>query len=112
MSSEPPDNQAFSPEDAAYAGSSYADVRQALFANPYGSPLPVHRVTLGSVLRGILPFGLPYAFAEASKRAIDSSADLRWGADRRGFRRLLHPNGICLMGLWNISEDTNYSGYF
>ena len=24
----------------------------------------------------------------------------------------MHPNGICLTGLWQITEDTGYSGYF
>ena len=30
----------------------------------------------------------------------------------KGFRRLVHPNGICLTGLWQITQDTGYSGYF
>jgi hypothetical protein len=37
---------------------------------------------------------------------------LRWGIDRNGFRRIIHPNGICLTGRWEISEQTSYSGYF
>jgi len=37
---------------------------------------------------------------------------LRWGADRKGYRRLLHPNGICLTGFWEITEESSYSGYF
>ena len=45
-------------------------------------------------------------------RAVDLRADLRWGADGKGFRRLLHPNGICLTGMWEITEETAYSGYF
>jgi hypothetical protein len=106
--------------DRAYVGSRFSVVREALFANPYQEkwgargqpPLPVYQVTLASVLRGILPFGLPYAFRQATARAVDSAADLRWGPDRKGFRRLLHPNGICLTGLWQITEDTNYSGHF
>jgi hypothetical protein len=32
--------------------------------------------------------------------------------DGKGFRRLLHPNGVCLTGLWEITEETPYSGYF
>ena len=107
-------------EDRAYAGSRFSDVRDALFANPYQRvwgasgepPLPVHRVTLGSLLYGILPFGPPYVFRQATERAVDSAADLRWGPDRKGFRRLVHPNGICLTGLWQITEPTDYSGYF
>jgi hypothetical protein len=59
-----------------------------------------------------LPFGTPYLFRQAVARAVDSKADLRWGADRKGFRRIIHPNGICLTGLWEISEQTPYSGYF
>ena len=33
----------------------------------------------------------------------------------RGFRRLLHPNGVCLTGMWEIDEapvGTAYTGYF
>ena len=95
-------------------------MREALFANPYQRvwgaagepPLPIYDVTLSGVLRGILPFGRPYIFRQATERAVDSNADLRWGADRKGFRRLLHPNGICLTGLWQITEETSYSGCF
>jgi hypothetical protein len=107
-------------EDRAYKGSRFSEVRDALFANPYQKvwgrdgepPLPTYAVTLMSVLRGILPFGRPHLFRQAVERAVDSNADLRWGPDRKGFRRLLHPNGVCLTGLWEITEDTAYSGYF
>ena len=51
-------------------------------------------------------------FRKASERTIDSGADLRWGPDRKGFRRLVHPNGVCLIGQWQITADTGYSGYF
>src|SRR6516162_6289124 len=106
--------------DRAYRGSRFAEVRDALFANPYQKvwggpeepPLPVYGVTLLSVLRGVLPSGLPYFFRQAVERAVDSRADLRWGADNKGFRRIIHPNGICLTGLWQITEDNPYSGYF
>jgi hypothetical protein len=107
-------------EDRAYRGSRFSEVRDALFANPYRRvwgragepPLPVHEVTLRDVLRGILPFGGPHLFRKATERAVDSHADLRWGPDRKGYRRLLHPNGICLTGLWEITETTGYSGYW
>ena len=74
--------------------------------------MPTYQVTLLSVLRGILPFGKNYRFLQASERAVDSKADLRWGPNGKGFRRLLHPNGVCLTGLWQITEETEYSGYF
>ena len=107
-------------EDRAYRGSRFSDVQAALFANPYQHvwgaagerPLPVYAVTLHNVLRGLLPFGRHYLFREATARTHDSHADLRWGPDRAGFRRLLHPNGICLTGRWRITQDTPYSGYF
>src|SRR5438105_2271082 len=107
-------------EDRAYRGSRFSEVREAIFANPYQKvwggpgepPLPVYDVTLPSVLRGALPFGPPYHFRQAVARAVDSKADLRWGSDHKGFRRIIHPSGICLTGLWEISEQTPYSGYF
>ncbi len=107
-------------EDRAYRGSRFAEVEAALFANPYQRvwggagepPLPVHKVTLSNMLRGILPGGRSYAFRQATQRAVDSHADLRWGPDRRGFRRLLHPNAVCLTGRWRITAETGYSGFF
>lgn len=63
-------------------------------------------------MRGILSFGKRYLFLKATERAVDAHADLRWGPDGRGFRRLLHPNGVCLTGQWEITEETGYSGYF
>jgi hypothetical protein len=107
-------------EDRAYRGSRFSEVQDALFANPYqkvwggaGEPaLPVYEVTLGSVLRGVLPFGRPYVFRQATERVVDSHADLRWGSDGKGYRRLLHPNAVCLTGRWEITEDSGYSGYF
>jgi hypothetical protein len=112
--------EAVTEEDRSYAGSHFSEVRDALFANPYqkvwggdGQPaLPVYKVTLASVLRGVLSSGGRYYFRQATERAVDSHADLRWGPDGKGFRRLLHPNGVCLTGLWEITENTEYSGYF
>lgn len=112
--------EAMTGEDRAYQGSRFAEVRDAIHANPYQAvwgrqgepPLPVYAVTLGSVLRGALPFAGSYLFRDATARTVDSLADLRWGPDRKGFRRLLHPNGVCLTGMWEITEETGYSGYF
>src|SRR5438270_12886003 len=105
-------------EDRAYDGSRFADVREAVFAQPYDgivdSPgnMPVYDVTLIGLLRGILSPKGRYLFRQAVARTVDSPADLRWGPDRKGFRRLLHPNGICLSGAWEVTEETEYSGYF
>jgi hypothetical protein len=105
-------------EDRAYAGSRYKDVRDAVFADPYPNifsgdgHMPTYDVTLKRLLGGILPFGQPFHFRDATARAVDSFADLRWGPDGKGFRRLVHPNGICLSGTWEITEETEYTGYF
>ena len=110
----------FTDEDQAYRGSRFSEVVEALFANPYqrvwgraGEPAwPVYEVTLGSLARGLLPFLPSPLFRQATERAVDSAADLRWGPDRKGYRRLLHPNGICLTGQWRVTEETGYTGYF
>ena len=102
--------EATTDDDRRYGGSRFADVRDALWANPYqrlwGAPgegaFPVHKVTLASVLQGLLRPG-HYAFLRAAERTVDAASDLRWGPDRKGFRRLLHPNGICLTGTWRIT---------
>ncbi|MEQ1908140.1 MAG: hypothetical protein ABMA15_04920 [Vicinamibacterales bacterium] len=107
-------------EDRAYAGSRFRDVVDALFANPYqsiwgaeGEPaLPDREQTIKTVFGGLLSLGRPPHFQHASERTLDSSADLRWGPDRKGFSRLLHPTGVCLVGRWQITEETPYSGYF
>src|SRR5205807_2382008 len=84
-------------EDRAYNGSRFAEVRDAIFANPYQKvwgrdgepPLPHYHLRVANLLRGILPFGRHYYFGQASKRTVDSHADLRWGPNREGFRRII-----------------------
>src|SRR5947207_15918924 len=87
-------------DDHQYAGTSFVDVRNAVFANPYSAPYERVPVTLGSLLRGVLPFGKPWQFLAAARRTVASDADLRWGPDGKGYRRLLHPSGVCLTGMW------------
>ena len=70
MSTENFGAESFTEADRAYAGSRFADVRQAIFANPYdpvwgaggAAPLPIYQATLSSVLRGALSFGKNYIF--------------------------------------------------
>ena len=103
-------------QDRVYNGSRFSEVLAAISENPYqriwGAPgepaLPVHEVSFRSVVGGLIP----RALQRDSERTLDSRADLRWGADGKGFRRLLHPNGVCLTGRWSIDQDTPYSGYF
>ncbi|PSR56480.1 hypothetical protein AHMF7605_24780 [Adhaeribacter arboris] len=112
--------QGMTPEDSSYQGSRFREMKAALFANPYqqvwgdpqAPPLPHYVVTNKSVYAGILPGGKPPQFKEASIRSLDSALDLRWGEDGLGFRRLVRPHGVCVTGLWEITEANTYSGYF
>jgi len=112
MRSEPFGIEGLADDDLRFAGSRYADTRDAIFANPYPRPYPIFPVTLGSLLRGVLPFGKPWQFLAAAHRVVRSDADLRWGPDGKGYRRLVHASGICMTGTWEITEETPYTGYF
>jgi hypothetical protein len=104
-------SQEMTGEDRAYGGSRYSDVRRVIFANPYrggtsgqmAGPLPMFRSTIWNAWKGT--FIGPNKLKQAAARAVDSKADLRWGADGKGFRRILAPNGICVLGTWDITTD-------
>jgi hypothetical protein len=110
--------QGMTDEDRAYTGSRYSEVREALYANPYRDgtsgqapgPLPMFRSTIRNAWRGTL-HGVKH-LQQASARTVDTHADLRWGTDRKGYRRILAPNGICTLGTWEITAENQYSGYF
>ena len=112
--------QGMTDEDRAYSGSTYSEVREALYANPYRDgqsgevpgPLPMFKSTIRNAWAGTLPHTGPNQLELATARSVDSRADLRWGPDRKGFRRILAPNGICILGTWKITEDNPYTGYF
>ncbi|MBC7531073.1 MAG: hypothetical protein H7318_05795 [Oligoflexus sp.] len=86
---------------AEYQGSRFQDVWQAAQENPY-SFLPEEKVTLGSFYHF-----LSDKLQKASERTLSNHEDVL-----PYFRKLLHPNAICLAGSWNITEATPYSGYF
>jgi hypothetical protein len=106
--------------DREFSGSRFGEVRDAVFRNAYqetwgrsGERLfERFPVTTGSALRGLLALGEPWQLLAAARRTVASRADLRWGPDGKGYRRLLHPNGICLLGMWEITAETLYTGYF
>ena len=85
-----------------YAGSHFAVVWNAVAADPY-LLLPRERVSW----RSIPSFVRDAALLRAAQRTLDTRADLL-----PGFRKLVHPYGICLSGRWEISEPTPYTGYF
>lgn len=112
--------QELTAEDQAYAGSRFSEVRDALLRNAYylqwstagEPPLPTYEVTLGRVLMGLFRKWKRWRFMDAAARTLDSHSDLRWGPDGRGYRRLLHPNAVCLLGKWIIDQPNDYTGYF
>lgn len=121
MPHDPCAQQQYGEEDRSYKGSRFSEVKAAVFANPYQyvwggekePALPYRIPSVIELLRGVLPFFAPkYFFVRAAQRSVDSRADLRWGPDRMGYKRLIHPNGVCLAGLWEIDADNPYSGYF
>ena len=85
----------------SYPGSLYSDVWAVAQDKPY-EVLPETKVTVGSF----------FEFAkdklmEASERTVQTQDDVL-----PYFKKLVHPNGICLSGTWNITEQNPYSGYF
>src|SRR5438105_1367214 len=101
----------------------YDQVRDAVFSDPYYGKswkgpghLPVYKQRLTNLLIGLFSRKTPLCLlGAAADRAVRSSADLRWGNDGKGVRRLLHPNGICLCGTWRIDAappGSTYTGYF
>jgi hypothetical protein len=86
---------------APYDGSSFAAVWSEVKSDPY-SQLPHYQVTLGSF------FGfLVNHLYDASRRTLSDHSDLL-----PEFRKLVHPNGICFAGTWNITQPTLYTGAF
>jgi hypothetical protein len=102
------------------AGSRFSVVRDAVFANPYqkvwgaqgNAPLERFPSSFAPLVKGLLPGGMAWQFLGAARRVLASDSDLRWGPDGKGYDRLLHPNGVCMTGLWEVTEETPYSGYF
>lgn len=54
------------------------------------------------------PLGLnPVSLYRASVRTVSEDVDYH-----PYFKKLVHSNGICLSGVWEITEESPYSGYF
>ena len=75
-------------------------------------PLPIQEQTISERLRR--PSGAEQVLPFRARVRTDARLWRRpsVGTGSKGFARLLHPNGVCLVGRWQITEDTPYSGYF
>ena len=81
-------------------GSTFSEVWDVVISDPYENPQ--YRVTL----RSFFSFGIN-KLLESSERTIEDDSDIL-----PQFEKLLHPNGACLKGTWNITEENPYTGYF
>jgi hypothetical protein len=88
-----PDNDVFE-----YDGSTYKEVKEVGFSEPYGEPLPYQQGV------GLTTF--VQLFNDAARNLFDRR-DIRPHYDK-----LIHSNGVCYTGLWKITEDSPYTGYF
>lgn len=104
--------------DRVYPGARFGEVRDAVFANPYQKvwggegepPLPFVMPTFFDMLREL--WKGRHFLTQAARRSVDARSDLRWGPDGKGFKRIVHPWGVVLTGLWEITEDSGCTGYF
>jgi hypothetical protein len=80
-----------------YRGTSFAELRRVIWCDPY-SKLP-YQLGLG-------PLKFVTFFNHSSRNLSDRRDLLPY------FDKLIHANGICLTGTWEITEDSPYTGYF
>ncbi|MBF0298644.1 MAG: hypothetical protein HQK51_07990 [Oligoflexia bacterium] len=85
----------------AYEGSQFEETWDIISSDPY-STLPHYDVSLWRFI-----FDPTNTLAQASMRTISNQEDIL-----PPFRKLVHPNGICLRGIWQINRKNKYSGYF
>jgi hypothetical protein len=85
----------------SYEGSLFHDVWGQVASDPY-SVLPQDEVKVSKFF-----VGLKDILLENSKRTLSNQSDLL-----PYFEKLVHPNGICLKGTWNITEPNPYTGAF
>lgn len=84
-----------------YFGSTANGVWDEVTSNQYAE-LPHQKISYASL------FGFFKNKIKASaRRTLNNRQDIL-----PDFRKLAHPNGVCLKGTWKISEDNKYSGYF
>lgn len=87
--------------NTTYLGSTFQEVRDQIFSDPYQT-LPTHQV----FVRDMFKSGHDLLLQD-SRRILENPADLL-----PTFQKLLHQNGICFCGTWNITEKSDYSGFF
>ena len=74
--------------------------------------LKVRKTRLTDVAAGLLSLTKDFLLLDAAKRTVKSRADFRLGDKGKGVKRIIHPNGVCLRGEWNIENPSKYTGFF
>ncbi len=87
--------------NANYEGSIASEVWDVVTDSAY-TTLPQEKVNMARLTR----WGVN-ALSESANRTIDDKSDIL-----PYFEKLVHPNGICLLGTWKISEENPYSGLY
>jgi len=84
-----------------YVGARVSDVWTEIKSNPYKT-LPQEKVSVSK----FFSWGVNL-LERSAKRTIADESDVL-----PRFDKLVHPNGICLKGTWNMTEPSRYTGYF
>jgi hypothetical protein len=84
-----------------YEGSRFADVWAQVDSDPYQT-LPQDKVSITRFFSGLTDLVL-----RNSRRTLSDASDVL-----PRFNKLLHPNGVCLKGTWNITAESPYTGAF
>ncbi len=86
----------------AYEGSTFREVRDLAFSDPYTAGYPSRKATLRSQFEGCKNL----LWRDNQTLLTDRSDVVPY------FDKLLHPSGICFGGTWRITEDSEYTGLF
>ncbi|OUR98511.1 hypothetical protein A9Q84_03620 [Halobacteriovorax marinus] len=84
-----------------YQGSSLESVWNKIDSNSYAT-LPHNKVSFLSLFNG-----LKSRIAQSANRTLNNKSDIL-----PHFDKLAHPNGTCLKGTWNITEESPYTGFY
>lgn len=82
--------------------SNFGEIWSKLTAERLTAPYPTEKVTLWSFFKG-----LTFLLLDSSRRTLSEHRDIL-----PDFKKLIRPNGVALAGVWEITEETEYTGYF
>ncbi len=93
-------NFAVGSAQADYQGSTFKEVWAQVISDPYEKPQ--NKISYSSLFKF-----LESKIEQAANRTLSERSDIL-----PEFRKLAHPNGICLAGKWKMTEENPYGGLF